>query len=119
MFAIVDDDAEIVDSVTMLLESHGWEATGYVSGDALLAKLAEGVRFECVLLDPHLDGVPGPEVARRLRAADIPFVVLTARPDSEVTVATVAAGAKAVITKPARAEELVAEFESLLRAKAR
>ena len=64
-----------------LLGSHGYEVELFADGNALLAAQAEH-QFDCILLDLHMPGMSGFDVASALRerpeTADLPVVVLTA-----------------------------------------
>ena len=69
---VVEDNADIRDSVAMLLKMWGHEASFASDGMAGLAKaLAE--RPDVALVDIGLPGLDGYEVARRIRAGDTPW----------------------------------------------
>jgi two-component system cell cycle response regulator len=83
---------------------------------------AIAARPDLILLDYGLPDIPGQDVLRRLRAdartRDIPVIVLTAAPDSEVRLAAFSAGADDVIVKPASDQVLLARVRNLLRGRA-
>lgn len=115
--AVVEDDPFILDAVTLLLESRGWNVRAHPSGEAFLDSLGGGAACDCLLLDPHLPGISGAGVARAAVERRIPTLVLTARPCSEVTEEVAAIlGAEAVIVKPVRASELIDRIRALLTA---
>jgi DNA-binding response OmpR family regulator len=64
---VVDDDPDIVEMMTLALESAGLQASGALSGEAALELLAGG-DFDFVLLDVRMPGRDGIAVARELRA---------------------------------------------------
>jgi len=64
---VVDDDAAVADSMSMLLQVEGHEVRAAASGEAALA-LARDFRPRVVLLDIGLQGMDGYQVARKLRA---------------------------------------------------
>lgn len=108
--AVVEDDASILDAVQLVLEAVGWDVYPYATGEAFLADLRMGRIFHCLLLDPHLPGLSGLEVVQAMsrEGVSIPFVVLTAHPDSPVTLALRDLGARAIILKPVQASALTA-----------
>jgi DNA-binding NarL/FixJ family response regulator len=79
---IVDDHASFRRAVRLVLEYEGYEVVGEAAdGDAALAA-ADNLNPELVLLDVHMPGIDGFEVASRLTAAaDAPAVVLTSSRD--------------------------------------
>jgi FixJ family two-component response regulator len=106
--AIVDHDEDILDAVRMALEDIGWCVRTYSTGEDFLADVKKH-RPDCLILDPHLPGLSGAEVARALTEDNrhIPIIGLTARPASLVTDELVNAGARVMLTKPATFEDLV------------
>jgi FixJ family two-component response regulator len=112
--AVVEDDPSILDATQLVLESLGWQACPYATAEAFLTDLEGGKAFDCVLLDPHLPGKSGAEVARGLADSGIPVLVFTARPDSPLTIATARYGANAVFTKPVDAAALTDAIEALV-----
>ena len=79
---IVDDHASFRNAARMLLELEGYEVVGEAAdGDAALAA-ADDLNPELVLLDVHMPGIDGFEVASRLTTKDdAPAVVLTSSRD--------------------------------------
>ena len=79
---VVDDDADIADSVSDVLRAGGYEPVAAHDGNAALALAAGGVAL--VLLDWRLPAGPsGVPLVRRLRelcGAQLPIVVLSADP---------------------------------------
>ena len=113
--AVVDDDAAILDAMTLLAESRGWMAKVFTSGEAFLDAFEQDRDIDCVVLDPHLNGMGGDDVARALADTGVPIVGLTARPESPVTQSILESGAAAILTKPVKPAELVSAIECLLR----
>lgn len=109
--AVVEDDVRILDALELVLAAEGWAVKTYTMGEAFLTDLANNGAPQCLILDPHLPGIDGAEVAysvtSRHRYPDIPIIVLTARPTSTVTQQIIEAGARAMLTKPVAAEELI------------
>ena len=106
--ALVDDDAAILDALTLVLEGEGCQVQSFSSGERFLEWIGSNV-IDCLILDPHLPGLNGAEVARSL-ANRFPILGLTARPNSPVTADMQRAGAHIVLTKPVTLERLVASI---------
>lgn len=112
--AVVEDDASILDAAQLVIEANGWEARPYADGEAFLDDYRRRPDCDCVVLDPHLPGISGVDVMRALADAQVPIVVLTARPDSAVTRTLVELGARAVVTKPVSDLKLLEIIASVL-----
>ena len=114
----VDDDGNMLDRLTDMLEAAGFPVlvaqTGY---DALALILSN--RPALVLLDLVLPDLPGEEVCRRLRAhgptADIPVIMLTVKGDESDKVIGFETGADDYVTKPFSDQVLLARIRALLR----
>jgi two-component system OmpR family response regulator len=106
--AVVDDDASVLDAVRLVLEKEGWSARTYSSGETFLASL-DNSPPDCLILDPHLPGLGGAEVARRVSTNGyaIPIIALTAWPGTPETEEILDSGVHAMLTKPVKAEALV------------
>ena len=113
--AVIDDDASILDAMTLLIEGQGWEARAFSSAESFIDHYEGAASIDCVVLDPHLDGASGEAVAKILVGSGIPVIGLTARPESPVTAAIQAAGARAVLTKPASPGTLIREIEAVIQ----
>lgn len=72
---VVDDDPIQREYSRMVLEGSGYAVADATDGPAALRALGEQ-RWAFVLLDVRLPGMDGPEVLRRLRAADADVPVL-------------------------------------------
>jgi CheY-like chemotaxis protein len=87
---VVDDDAPIVEVVTMALESEGYTVISALGPDALRAAAAR--RPDLILLDLMMPDVDGAEMSRRLRddraTAEIPIVLMSAIADLGAVAAT-------------------------------
>ncbi len=87
---VVDDDAPIVEVVTMALESEGYTVISALGSEALRAAAAR--RPDLILLDLMMPDVDGAEMSRRLRddmaTAQIPIVLMSAVADLGAVAAT-------------------------------
>ena len=82
---VVEDDDDIRHTLWVLLEQHGWVVQEAADGETALAKWADG-SYGVVVMDQRMPGMPGMEVARRMRdeGYDGPIVLYSAYLDPEV-----------------------------------
>ena len=114
---LADDNADMRDYVTRLLEARGWQVEAVSDGraalDAILAR-----HPDLVLSDVMMPGLDGFALLRELRARPetrtIPVILLSARAGTEARVDGAEAGADDYIVKPFAAQELVARVGSHL-----
>lgn len=115
---VVDDDPEIRDFVKANLESEGFEIEVAGSGPEAL-ELAGERPPALVLLDVMMPGMDGLTTLRHLRndvpTANVPVVMLTAKPQAAERVKGLDLGADDYITKPFQIDELVARVRSVIR----
>ena len=106
---IVDDNRDAADSLAMLLEIGGHEATAVYSAQDALQRAAE-FRPAVILLDIGLPEIDGHEVARRIRGMpelrDVRLVALTGYGQEEDRRRTRDAGFDHHLVKPVDLEEL-------------
>jgi DNA-binding response OmpR family regulator len=113
---LVEDEAPILDGLEALFAARGFAPTRAPDGPSALGHLAR-TRFDLVVLDLMIPGVPGLDVLRHIRARgdDTPVLVLTAKGAEEDVVLGLEAGADDYVTKPFGIRELVARAQGLLR----
>ncbi len=114
---IVDDDADIVESVRLGLglQWRDVEVISAATGDEALT-LIEEQRPDLVLLDVGLPGRNGYDVLRELRTfSEVPVVMLTARGETLDKVRGLELGADDYVTKPFDHLELLARVRAVLR----
>jgi two-component system OmpR family response regulator len=113
---VVDDEANIVDVITMALRYQGFEVASAGTGADAIAAVSS-FRPQIIVLDVMLPDMEGFEVARRLGAqqARVPIVFLTARDTTEDKVRGLSIGGDDYVTKPFSLEELVARIRAILR----
>jgi FixJ family two-component response regulator len=100
---LVDDDAEVRDSLSELLSSVGIDSISFSSGQELLnAKLPD--RPGCIVLDVRMPGLSGMDLQQLLATKSIltPIVFLTGHGDIAMSVEAMKAGATDFLTKPVR-----------------
>lgn len=112
---LVDDDENIVTSVSLALESHGHTVKAFHDGAAGLAAL-ESDPPDLAILDvkmPRLDGI---EVLRRLRqTSNVPVIILTSKDDEIDEILGFNLGADDYIHKPFSQRLLIERVKAVLR----
>ncbi|MBN2239975.1 MAG: response regulator transcription factor [Dehalococcoidales bacterium] len=112
---IVDDDKNLVDTLTYNLIKEGYSVVSTMDGSEVL----ELVRTECpdvVLLDIMLPGMNGFEICRILRKeTTVPIMMLTAKTNETDKIVGLELGADDYITKPFSVRELMARIAAMLR----
>ncbi len=113
--ALVDDDRNILTSVSIALQAEGFVVRQYADGAAALKALVE-TPPDLAVLDikmPRLDGI---ELLRRLREkVDVPIIFLTSK-DTEIDEALgLAMGADDYIGKPFSQRLLIERIRAVLR----
>jgi len=112
---IVDDEAEIRESLETLLELEGYEAETAASGEEGLAKLGEHP-FDLVLLDLALPDRNGIDLLPAIRALDpqISVIMITAYGTVEDAVRAMQSGATNFLQKPWDNEKLLADVRAAI-----
>jgi CheY-like chemotaxis protein len=115
LILIVEDDFDLRDSLSGLLEEEGFAVAAVGHGGEALSWLSQNPRPACILLDLILKPVSGGELAASLRGdgalSAIPLVVLSAL-DPERQRAEVP-GARAYLRKPSAMDELIQTLRKL------
>ncbi len=113
---VVDDDELVQATLKGLLRGlgHGCEVVG--SGEAALARLAEDLRPDLVVLDVNMPGMGGEETLRRLRGThlDLPVLLATGRVTPEVADLARSTTRVALLPKPFTMRELEAQLAALI-----
>jgi len=118
---IIDDEANVVQSLTDVLESYRMEALGALYGEEGI-RLASEERPDVILLDSRMPGISGFDVCTRLKEEEqtrhIPIIFLTGKDITEENVVRgLELGAYDYITKPYRVAELLARIRVMARIK--
>lgn len=113
---LVEDDADIVRTLSELLEAEGFTITAERTQDGACERLAREA-FDIALLDITLAQGNGFAVcaAAQTSAPGMPVIFLTASDDEYSTVAGLEMGAADYIAKPFRARELITRMRTALR----
>jgi FixJ family two-component response regulator len=80
VLAVVDDDPDVRSALLRLLRSHGHDVHLFASAEAFLS---DDCGPDCAIVDIHLPGISGLDLAAHLRQAErgIPIVFITAHDD--------------------------------------
>ena len=105
---VVDDDADVRESLAELLQSIGMSALTYASAEEFLESYDPSAPG-CLLVDVCMPGMSGLELQRQLTARQrhIPWVVITAHANVSMAVEAMANGACGFLEKPYRSHELL------------
>ena len=104
----LDDDISLVHLVERHLERRGFRVSGYIDQqEALEALRANPARFDFGVLDYHMPGMSGPEVARQMRAirADLRVAVASGVIDDTLREDAARAGVPDLIFKASQVED--------------
>jgi two-component system response regulator ChvI len=113
--ALVDDDRNILTSVTMTLEAEGFKVRTYADGAEALRGLTAQPP-DLVVLDIKMPRLDGMEVLQRLRKSSaIPVIFLTSKDDEVDELLGLRMGADDYITKPFSQRLLIERIRALLR----
>jgi two-component system, OmpR family, response regulator ChvI len=113
--ALVDDDRNILTSVSIALQAEGFATRVYSDGEAALKALVDNPP-DLAVLDVKMPRMDGMELLRRLREkTELPVIFLTSK-DEEIDEALgLAMGADDYITKPFSQRLLIARIRAILR----
>lgn len=113
--ALVDDDRNILTSVTVALEAEGFCVRSYPDGDKALAALREKPA-DLAVLDIKMPRMDGMELLRRLRETmDMPVIFLTSKQDEIDELLGLKMGADDYIGKPFSQRLLIERIKTVLR----
>jgi two-component system response regulator ChvI len=113
--ALVDDDKNIVASVSMLLEQEGYHVRSYTDGASALTALS-ATPPDLAILDIKMPRMDGMELLRRLRqTSDIPVIFLTSKDEEIDELMGLNAGADDYIRKPFSQRLLLERVKAVLR----
>jgi two-component system response regulator ChvI len=116
--ALVDDDRNILTSVSMTLEAEGFAVRTYTDGaEALRALMQQPV--DLAVLDIKMPRMDGMELLEKLRkSSDLPVIFLTSKDDEVDELMGLRMGADDYIKKPFSQRLLIERIRTLLRREA-
>jgi two-component system response regulator ChvI len=113
--ALVDDDRNILTSVSIALQTEGFVTRVYSDGEAALKALTENPA-DLAVLDIKMPKMDGLELLRRLREkVATPVIFLTSKDDELDEALGLAMGADDYISKPFSQRLLIARIRAILR----
>jgi two-component system response regulator ChvI len=113
--ALVDDDRNILTSVSIALQAEGFLTRVYSDGEAALKALIDNPP-DLAVLDIKMPRLDGLELLRRLREKSaIPVIFLTSKDDELDEALGLAMGADDYIAKPFSQRLLIARIRAILR----
>jgi len=117
---IVDDEPDLVETLTVMLVNRNFTVLAASDGDDGLAK-AKDRQPNIIILDLMMPNMDGFEMIKRLKSdettSEIPVIILTARSDTEARFKTHRYKADAYIVKPFNLPSLVTKINELLSSK--
>jgi len=115
VIALVDDDSNILASVSIVLEAEGYETRRYMDGVAALHGIQASLP-DLAILDIKMPRMDGMELLRRLRqTTDMPAIFLTSKNDEIEELLGLKLGADDFIRKPFSQRLLVERVKAVLR----
>ena len=117
---VVDDDADLRDSLVWLIRSVGLEVEAFGSPAEFLAGY-DGRGPACLVADVRMPGMSGIELHERLRAGGvtIPAVIITGHADVPTAVRALKSGAAEFLEKPFDRQSLLEKVQRALQEDAR
>ena len=113
--ALVDDDRNILASVSMTLEAEGFDVRTYVDGDSALRGLT-AKPVDLAILDIKMPRMDGMELLQHLRRdSDMPVIFLTSKDEEVDEILGLRMGADDYVKKPFSQRLLLERIRALLR----
>lgn len=113
---MIDDDENVRDTIAVMLEQEGFRIYQAADGQSGLDSALKH-KPDLILVDLRLPGLPGVDICKRLRAAQMKsaIIVLSAMGDEVDKVLLLEIGADDYVTKPFGRRELLARIRAVLR----
>ncbi len=113
---LVEDDADITDSLLPALKEAGYITQAVSDGENGLLS-AQINDYDLILMDYNLPKMNGREVIKRIRQLDLstPIIMLTVHSEIDEKVDLLDIGVDDYLTKPFAASELLARIKAILR----
>jgi CheY-like chemotaxis protein len=118
---VVDDDKDVQEIVTFVLNSHGIEVINAANGQQLQQLLVAGKTHlpDLIILDVMMPGVDGYQLCRRLRndplTQHIPIMIITGHVEGIYQRISTDLGAAVHMTKPFHPLDLLQQVQTLLQ----
>jgi two-component system phosphate regulon response regulator PhoB/two-component system alkaline phosphatase synthesis response regulator PhoP len=122
LIAIVDDEPDILELVSLHLKKTGFTARGFLDAESFTAFLQDNTP-DLIILDLMLPDTDGLDICKDLKKKDasssIPIIMLTAKGEETDKILGLELGADDYVTKPFSPKELVARVKAVLRRQSR
>ena len=113
--ALVDDDRNILTTVSIALQAEGYVTRIYTDGETALAALLQNPP-DLAVFDIKMPRMDGMELLQKLReTSDLPVIFLTSKDEEQDEEAGLAMGADDYIAKPFSQRLLLARIRAILR----
>lgn len=114
---VVDDEAEMLDAMSRVLSSSGYDVLSFGSCEEFLAAYHPSERA-CLLIDAYLPGMSGVDLLQVLqdRGDRMPVIMITGRSDLKIAVEVMKTGASDFLEKPVGRSALVRSIETAFTA---
>src|SRR5580658_10596636 len=114
---VVDDDAAVRETLSIVLSAGGYEVICFAAGAALLS-VARNRTPAAILLDVHIPGKSGMDILKELRGEDYPapIFIISGQGDITMAVSAIKSGALDFIEKPFRGNEIVTRLSEAIEA---
>jgi DNA-binding response OmpR family regulator len=113
---IIEDDAIIISSLSLVLKSHGYFLTTARTGKDTLEKV-HATHYNLVLLDIGLPDMTGTDILKKIRETnhDIIVIMITGHPHLDSSIDSVNHGADGYLVKPIINKDLIDIIEEKLK----
>ncbi len=113
---VVEDEPAVRNVLARALRSHGFEVVHVASGEAALARIAEGLSFELLVTDVVMPGITGVVLAERVRRGhpDLPVVYVSGYANPHLASEQLERPNTTFLQKPFQPQSLLDAVERLL-----
>lgn len=113
---IVDDDPYTLESISSLLNEHGYSVVACGNAADAMAKLQEN-RIDIILTDIRMPVVSGIELLEKIHSfnSEIPVILMTAYAELDIAIDAIRRGAFDFITKPYKHDYLIYIIEKAIK----
>ena len=113
---VIDDDAAILNSTSAFLRAHGFDVKTYSAAQDFLAVVGPQTTG-CVVTDVRMNGMSGLDLAKELRARQIPIpvIIITAHADVSLVIEAMKRGVVDLLEKPFSNRALVSSIYDALK----
>lgn len=115
---IIDDNVELLNTMRDLLSGQ-YNILTAENADEALEKLDSGIEVDFIISDFMMPGMSGAELCRKVKAdvrfSHIPFIILTAKTNSEAKEEGIECGADVYIEKPFTIKQLTLQLANMVK----